>query len=536
MKLKYILPLIAFVSAQAQVHIDFESETGYTGLGVYDVWEESPIRTGAIAGNWAVTPNPDTEVNEIIGEVPNPSAYVLGAQRSRFGSNRMGVRIDLAEPFRLTSTPKYVHVMLLKPVAGRIMLVGLGSRTERKDQNPYCEQFWVVSTSAVEPGMWSDAVFPVKGVDGIDIRSLVLVPDMESPHNLTEDFLFYVDDIEVNNTPFPKVTCEYYPVVGGKAGSEMTRTDRVTSSISLTIGDETQTLPIEQQSNKKLYQDLTDKVFYAQTGQTLKPEIGYAQQWMHSYCYLDINNDGRFADDELMSYNGYSPDDSNYKNSKGEDVNRNPGAGQCGKMPDFTLPAAVTPGRYRMRLKLDWNSLDPAGNPGDAEGNNLINANAGMIADVMLNVCGQTIDINDFQLNGEVLAADGSKLSPYSAPYRQAFTIKVAPEKGFRNGGVDVKIGFNLDGEKRDKYGNVQYSELSVPETDFTDDLYTFPADTMRGNMLINGRMVEIGEGEISEVTATGKNAPATYDLQGRNVTKPSKGIYIIDGSKVYIR
>jgi len=534
MKLKYILPLFAFASVQAQVNIDFETETGYKSLGVYDVWEESPIRTGAIAGNLAVTPNPDTEVNEIIGEAPNPSAKVLGAQRSRFGSNRMGVRIDLTESFRLTPTPKYVHVMLHKPIAGRVMLVGLGSRTERMDQDPYCEQFWVVSTTAVEPGMWSDAVFPIKGVDGIDIRSLVVVPDMESPHNLTEDFLFYVDNIEINSSPSPRVTYEYYPVVGGKANSEMTRTDRVTSSISLTIGNETQTLPIEQQTNKKLYQDLTDKAFYAQTGQTLKPEIGYALQWMHSYCYLDINNDGKFSVDELMSYNAYSPNDDNYKNSKGESVNRNPGNGQCGKMPEFTLPAAVTPGRYRMRLKLDWNSIDPAGNPGDAEGNNLINDNAGMIADVMLNVCGLTVDINDFQLNGEVLAADGSKLSPYRAPYGQAFTIQVAPEKGFHNGGVDVKIGFNLDGDKRDKYGNTQYTELSIPETDFKNNLYTFPAETMRGNMLINGRMVEDKEDKINEVTA-GKGTSATYDLQGRNVTKPAKGIYIVDGSKVYI-
>lgn len=493
------------LGAIAEINIDFESNSGYKSTGIYDVWEESPFRTGVLKGNLAVTANPDTEVNEMLGEAPNPSAKVLGAQRSRFGSNRFGVRIDLEETFELTPTLKYVHVMLYTPKSGRAMLVGLGSRRERKDQNPYCEQFWQLPSNNIEPGKWCDAVFAVKGAGGIDIRSLVVIPDLESPHNLTEDFLFYVDNIEVNTSAVPRIVHEYYPVIGSQASSPMTRTDRVTNSIAITVDGEKQTAAIAQQTNKLLYQDLTGTTFYAQPGKSITPEIGYTNNWMHAYCYIDFNNDGKFnsvinsdgtpADgSELVSYNAYATDGTTYRNSLGQTAQAGPNSGTSGKMPAFTLPADIKPGMYRMRMKLDWNSIDPMGNPGDAEGKNIINDNGGMIADVMLCICGPTVTVNDFQLNGEVLTADNGKLNSYQAEYNKAFTIKMAPEKGFHHDGVDLKIGFNLDGEATDKYGNPQYAETYIPGYMFDDNsLYTIPAGKMRGNVLINGRMIEDG-------------------------------------------
>lgn len=69
----------------------------------------------------------------------------------------------------------------------------------------------------------------------------------------------------------------------------------------------------------------------------------------------------------------------------------------------------------------------------------------------------------------------------------------IAPEKGFIHDGADIKIGYNLDNEsKLDKYGNPQYTELSIPGYLFSEEgLYTLPADMMYGNMLISGRMIE---------------------------------------------
>lgn len=507
---KYILTAAVSsmsLGAMADINIDFESNEGFTAISMYDaMWEDSPFRTGVLTGNCAITDNPDTSVNEIIDMVPNPSAKVLGAQRSRFAGNRFGVRVDLAESFELTPTLKYVHVMIYRPTTGRMMLVGLGSRTERHDQDPYCEQFWALPSNSTDANRWTDVVFPVKGAGGIDVRSLVIVPDMESPHDLTEDFLFYVDNIEVSNSSTPRFIYEYYPVQGEKATSPMIRTDRVTSDLSLTIDGKTYTVPITQQSNKLLYQDLTDNVFNVKPGQTITPALGYTtKDWMHAYAYVDFNNDGQFSADiksdgtpadgtELVSFNGYNGSGS-WRNSKGQAINSNGNltTGKCGLMPDFTLPADLKPGMYRMRLKLDWNCIDPMGNPGDANGNNLINSNGGVIADIMLNVYGDEVTVNDFQLNGEVLAGDGTKLNALKAPAAQPFPILMNPENGFIHDGVDIKIGYNLDGEKFDKYGNPQYTEIYIPGFRFTDNKYTIPADVMCGNILINGRMVEVG-------------------------------------------
>ena len=59
------------LAASAQT-INFEN-TDYKGLGVYDTWEASPFRTGALEGNYAVVDNHLTAVEEMLGEAPNPS-------------------------------------------------------------------------------------------------------------------------------------------------------------------------------------------------------------------------------------------------------------------------------------------------------------------------------------------------------------------------------------------------------------------------------------------------------------------------------
>ncbi|MDE6120141.1 MAG: hypothetical protein K2F82_09775, partial [Muribaculaceae bacterium] len=46
------------LASAADCIIDFESEKGYTAIGVYDCWEQSPFRTDRLAGNAAVVANP----------------------------------------------------------------------------------------------------------------------------------------------------------------------------------------------------------------------------------------------------------------------------------------------------------------------------------------------------------------------------------------------------------------------------------------------------------------------------------------------
>lgn len=96
-------------------------------------------------------------------------------------------------------------------------------------------------------------------------------------------------------------------------------------------------------------------------------EPGYV--WMHGYAYIDLDHNGRFdvvedreeqyAGGELMTYSFYSfsTDDSEGNNSWGDYISGSNRA--VVNPPAFELPSK--PGYYRMRLKIDWNSVDPAG-------------------------------------------------------------------------------------------------------------------------------------------------------------------------------
>lgn len=223
-----------------EVRIDFENQN-YKALGVYDTWLKSPFRSqnkqaAALEGNVQVVSNIDKNYDEILKATPNASNNVLGFQRSRFGSNTFGARIDLKQPFALTKETKYVHVMIHKPKAGRTMLIGLGKRTDRKGQSTDTEQFWELSTREVEPNKWVDAVFPVKGAGGIEIHSLVVVVDCEDTNGMKDDFLAYIDNIVVNNEAFTTTNREDYPMNYSK-DAKCSRSDRGLKGISL--GDQT---------------------------------------------------------------------------------------------------------------------------------------------------------------------------------------------------------------------------------------------------------------------------------------------------------
>ena len=208
-----------------EVRIDFENQN-YKSLGVYDSWHKSPFRSqnkqaAVLEGNVQVVSNIDKNYDEILKATPNASDNVLGFQRSRFGSNTFGARIDLKQPFALTKETKYVHVMIHKPKAGRTMLIGLGKRTDRKGQSVDTEQFWELSTREVEPNKWVDAVFPVKGAGGIEIHSIVVVVDCEDTNGLKDDFLAYIDNIVVNNEAFTTTNREDYPMNYSKVDSRV---------------------------------------------------------------------------------------------------------------------------------------------------------------------------------------------------------------------------------------------------------------------------------------------------------------------------
>ena len=101
--------MVIALSASAQVaSISFETQD-FKNVSVYDNWENSPFRKGTLHGNAKVVDNPNTNVDATLGTAPNPTAKVVAVERSKYGSNTFGVRIDLNEPFRLTKDLQYIH-------------------------------------------------------------------------------------------------------------------------------------------------------------------------------------------------------------------------------------------------------------------------------------------------------------------------------------------------------------------------------------------------------------------------------------------
>ena len=483
-----------------EVRIDFENQN-YKALGVYDTWLKSPFRSqnkqaAVLEGNVQVVSNIDKNYDEILKATPNASNNVLGFQRSRFGSNTFGARIDLKQPFALTKETKYVHVMIHKPKAGRTMLIGLGKRTDRKGQSVDTEQFWELSTREVEPNKWVDAVFPVKGAGGIEIHSLVVVVDCEDTNGLKDDFLAYIDNIVVNNEAFTTTNREDYPMNYNK-DAKCSRTDRGLKGISL--GNQTFNVYGDITTSTPAYTYLSKQAFLAKPGETLNPGVQYKGIWMHSYVYLDLNNNGRFepkveggqivpnAGNELLAYSFLGGEDENSGfNSAGTEISGN--GRNTLVMPEFTLPSNLQHGFYRMRYKVDWNSADAGGS---IENNNHILNNGGGAIDVRLNVHGDNVKIYQGALNGKVVAEDGTELNGISIPFGKPYTIKMKPEHGFNFSGLKVRHGYNLTGDSL-SHGTYQYVDELIPRERFNaDGTFTLPAEMVDGDVSLEGIFID---------------------------------------------
>lgn len=497
------LPLSSFAQS-----ITFDTDD-YKAIGVYDSWEESPFRTGELEGNVAVVSNHLNQEDEELGYVVNGTDNILGFQRSRYGSNLFGARIDLNETFELTTTEQYVHVMIHKPTEGRVMLIGLGKRTERAGQSEETEQFWELSTLTMSANEWCDAVFAIKGAGGIDIYSLVVVPDCESPHELTEDYAVYIDEIEINDDSSPRFRRGDY-VINFDDDATVDYSGRKFTGITLSgSADGTQTQSWGELSPTPVLYTQLDKSFNVKAGETITPSFSFTGTWMNGYVYLDRGSDGRFDatlnDDytipdgsDIMSYSyvetvtntsGYLSDGSAVSGDARNVLNP----------PAFTVPSDLSVGYYRMRFKVDWGDIDPGGS-------STLISDGGMIYDTRLNIHDDVCNVSTASRNGDVYAEDGSDLNNYKAPYGEAFTIQIVPGEGFTYEGIRVRYGYNLSGDSL-VHSTPQYIDVLYPAYLFQDDKFTIPAEIMTADVLIEGLFVE-----ESDATTSDEDYPLNFD------------------------
>ena len=154
--------------------------------------------------------------------------------------------------------------------------------------------------------------------------------------------------------------------------------------------------------------------------------------WMNAYVYIDYDNDEQF------SFNDGTTDQSGtdvasfsfYTGNFNDDVNG--GVNSAGKsitgstrntheLPSFTAPVAE--GDYRIRFKMDWNSIDAGGQiaaDGTCLGTNGFLANSGTIVDATLRVVSPATGI-------EIIEAQDGEAEIYDLSGRK---LKTAPAKG----------------------------------------------------------------------------------------------------------
>lgn len=551
---------IAAVAQQDKTLCDFETTESYKSVRAYDTCPTSPFNLNKLTGNVQVVENDLNAEDSELGFAPNGSNYILGVQRSRYGSNTFGALVELKEPLALKRETQYVHVKFYSTQDAPVMLIGLGNRDDRPWQPETTEQFWSVPTSKVHAGAWQDVVFPIMGANGISIKSLLVVVDRQSPHNQMSDFAVFIDDIILSSKANPFFSKSVYPI-NFEENTAHTRGDgRYVKNIKFG----SQSVAINQNSDKKLYFNKTENIFLAKPGETVTPTIDWKGEWMHGYAYLDKDDNGKFDVDytnsgvtnarDLVSYSYYKD-----KNSAGSRA-----SGDCGVgLPSFKIDDDMKPGIYRMRYKVDWDCVDPGGSTATT---NLITNNGGALIDVLVNIHNDEVNLfrateeNGGGLNGDVLLADGKQLTGRTTPFGQAFVIKSKPAEGFVLDYMKIRHGYNLEGAST-KNENQQWKEFVVQASQFVNNEYTIPANCVDGDIRIvpffksdptsvndatvKAFEVKAGQGEMT-LTASVPTHVDIVSVQGSTLFNGTvegtqticvhKGVYVVNGEKVLVK
>ena len=199
-----------------------------------------------------------------------------------------------------------------------------------------------------------------------------------------------------------------------------THNSRALNSFSLQqTGKDKQTKSVK--TSKAAYEDHTaDEPFTVEAGSELTASFDYTGEWMHSFVYIDFDNDGKFSYKEgqwdqtgtdLVAFSFYSLDsnpknDASGYNSVGDELTGD--ARNTYAAPSFKAPAKA--GEYRIRFKIDWNCILSGGSSS-------ILSDGGGVWDATLKVVEPVVDgistINAEVANGEaqLFTVDGVQIA-----------------------------------------------------------------------------------------------------------------------------
>ncbi len=345
-----------------------------------------------------------------------------------------------------------------------------------------------------------------------------------------------------------------------------------------------------------IYHEAIDKIFSVEANSDINIKFEYNGSWMNGYVYIDEDNNGFNAAldankkpvGDLKSFTFYSgDDDSDYSGYGGttENVYSVPNASRDVLQPP-TFKAPSTAGTYRMRLKIDWNNIDPKGD--NIGTNGTIVSNGGVIVDVTL-VVTEPINLTLAKISDtdELLYGLTGYIGSFSAPYAtlipdgvEAYyatskdnmgyiTLTPCVASGTSAKGVPANFGVILVSQNQDITLNPASSHIDTPannvfgnsagkEVEIGAGDYILASgkqgigfyESNPGTLAKNKAFLRLGTSQTSALrlvldeTVTGINGVATekvdapiYDLSGRRVLNTVKGgIYIQNGKKFIVK
>lgn len=247
---------------------------------------------------------------------------------------------------------------------------------------------------------------------------------MDNGGQIVDFMLEVTGDANDDSEPNPGEDVDYTPTNTGARNYAERNIDAVTFT-STQYGDVRYELTDNEVVSE--YLDLTGTLeFLAAPGEQVSVTFDTDGSWINHYIYIDADYNGFTASIEngsnwrpagdLVSYsfynNGGSSDASGW-NSDGQTVSDNDRSYPV--LPSFEVPAK--PGRYRLRLKQDWCSIDPDGDSDSNFGGTFSNY-GGQIIDVILRVSDPTGIENVVPESGEKVIYDiqGRRLDEITKP------------------------------------------------------------------------------------------------------------------------
>lgn len=275
-----------------------------------------------------------------------------------------------------------------------------------------------------------------------------------------------------------------------------------------------------------IYRNMLEKTFTAKAGETLTPNFSYTKDWMNGYVYLDRGNDGEFAvtlnenytipeGSDIMTY-AYVETVENTEGYKSDGTKISGGARNFINPPAFRIPSDLPNGFYRMRFKVDWGSIDPAGR--NTKTNSIV-ANGGVIVDVRMNIHGDNVTVKcTGNEHGTIQNEAEENIDGTTVAFGEPLAIVAKPaSENYKLDYIKIRHGYNLDGERL-VHGTPQWDEITIPAYLLKDNKFTIPGECINGEVEIESYFTEAGS-----IVVPDTDYPLNFDEQLTGASESGK-------------